>query len=1679
MGGFRRTASAIERSPKGRVAGILALLTLFVLPATADATTLPGTITKNTTLTVAESPYFGNSTIEPGVTVTVEPGVTFLIGELTVKGTLLADGTSEAPIVFSGGVGKSPGEWERIKFEPGSGASILDHAAVEFGSWSASRGMVEVVKSSPTITNSKFSKSGGFGIRVVNGGAPVIADNAFLENSKQAIKYEAAAGDTGEINIHGNSVEKGGGGIYIWVDLAASVAGSTLSENTVVGTTAGVSLFYSGPDIPNNVSENTLLSNYDNCIYAEGTVAHTSMWQDGGAVLCLDLGVTIASGKTLTMGPGLIMLPGHSITVKGTLIADGNAAAPIVFSSPTEIPGGWEQIKFEPGSGASLLDHVEAKYGSWSTSKGMIEVAGVSPTITNSTFRRSTGYGIKVIESGSPKIEGNRFRSNGTGGLAYSGAGVLAAPSNDWGCASGPKPAGCGDAISGNVSWRPAIQLPELTGHCRGESQCGKGADPVTLATGELSYSHRDLLLTNRSKVPLEFARAYSSGSSADTGLGPGWSQSGLASASELQGGEVLVLRQDGRQDVFEKAEGGYRAPSGVTDSLAKVEGTFQLTALDRTVSRFDSSGRIASITDDHGLETTYAYDGNGRLSTIADPSGQALTFAYNGSNHISSITDSTGREVKFAYSAAGDLESATDALGGVTKYAYDAQHRLTSITDPRGNVILKNTYDSQGRITEQRDGLEDLWKLEYKPAETVVTEPEGGELAYGFDAQSRVVSETDQLGHTTTTAYDAAGNVKEVVRPGGAKWVFGHDGVGNLTSVVDPLERERSYSYDAQNRLTGFTDARGNSWTYEWSAGNDLTKITDPEGGETTVVYSGSGQPLTITDANEHKSEFSYDTRGNQLSATDPLGHKTSFEYNSRNYLTARSLPGLKAEAFEVNALGDVVVRTTPEGHKTKYAYDANGLPRQVTDPAEGVWKIERNAMERPIAFIDPLGQESRVAYDGNLRPTKLTNRRGKETTYGYDLANRLTEVHAPEGGDWAYGYDPRGNRTSATDPRENETTYGYDLLDRMTSASGPLEVATEYGYDANGDLTSVQDPRGNTTSYVFDKLGRLTEVVQPLEKTTGFTYDAVGNMLSRTTAIGTVEYGHDAANRLTKVSSGESTSRSFGYDAANRLTTATDAEGHKIEIGHTEEGRVSSINDGRGQSLSRSYDPRGLLTKQVDGRGTLEYGYDKLGRVTSLTDPQSKALGFAYNPEGDLAEVTRPNGVTTTNVYDDAGRLAETTSKTTEPLNVLESLEYDYDPAGNVASKVDQRLEQQTGYEYDALNRLTEFNPPGEGSTSYDYDAAGNRTEADGITYAYNALNQLTESSDGTTYRYDGAGRLTEKINAGEETTYEWDPLDHLAKVEGPTETASYSYDALERLSERRAGEATQVTHYGDLTDRATYLTNGAGEATTSYVQGPLGLIEQRSGEATRFPLTDAHGDVTAITGPSGEVESRQSYDAWGAQLSGPTLEMGYLGAYQRPTDPLSGLIQMGARVYDPALGRFASEDPVYGHFGIGTSFDRYLYVWDNPVNRYDLNGRDVCVFGACAGDAGESIAGFPGELDKGAHYVEKGAEKMGTAAAGAADDAWDWTAPGRGWLADRSRDFWKDHGLPLENVYRFAGANWQLCVKGAAAGAAFGAGAGTAAFGVGAVPGAIGGGFFGCGSVVGANYLFELGL
>jgi len=261
-------------------------------------------------------------------------------------------------------------------------------------------------------------------------------------------------------------------------------------------------------------------------------------------------------------------------------------------------------------------------------------------------------------------------------------------------------------------------------------------------------------------------------------------------------------------------------------------------------------------------------------------------------------------------------------------------------------------------------------------------------------------------------------------------------------------------------------------------------------------------------------------------------------------------------------------------------------------------------------------------------------------------------------------------------------------------------------------------------------------------------------------------------------------------------------------------------------------------------------------------------------------------------------------------------------------------------------------------------------------------------------------------------------------------------------------------------------------------SYLQGPGGLVEQRSGEATSYPLADAHGDITTILDGAAEVTSRQAWDPWGVQLNGPGLEMGWLGAQQRRSDPATGLTQMGVRPYGPEFGSFIAEDPVLGHVGRGVTMNRYPYAWNDPMNRYDLAGRDVCAptpWGpACASDAEEGVVEITKEIEEGWGIAKEGLEEVRGASTSVADAAWDWTAPGRGFVAERARGFWKKHGDTVEPIYNFAAEHWQECRDGARAGAPGGAAIGAFAGPQAIAPGALAGGTIGCVGTAGAYEL-----
>jgi RHS repeat-associated protein len=124
------------------------------------------------------------------------------------------------------------------------------------------------------------------------------------------------------------------------------------------------------------------------------------------------------------------------------------------------------------------------------------------------------------------------------------------------------------------------------------------------------------------------------------------------------------------------------------------------------------------------------------------------------------------------------------------------------------------------------------------------------------------------------------------------------------------------------------------------------------------------------------------------------------------------------------------------------------------------------------------------------------------------------------------------------------------------------------------------------------------------------------------------------------------------------------------------------------------------------------------------------------------------------------------------------------------------------------------------------------------------------------------------------------------------------------------------------------------------------------------TTYYHTDGLGSVVAASNQAGELLWRKDYAPFGHQIDQtPDIEkLGYTG---KPHDALLGLTNLGARYYDPHLGRFMSPDPVGFVESNPMSFNRYAYVNNNPYKYVDPDGEFLNFAAKFVLDVGVNIA------------------------------------------------------------------------------------------------------------------------
>ncbi len=189
------------------------------------------------------------------------------------------------------------------------------------------------------------------------------------------------------------------------------------------------------------------------------------------------------------------------------------------------------------------------------------------------------------------------------------------------------------------------------------------------------------------------------------------------------------------------------------------------------------------------------------------------------------------------------------------------------------------------------------------------------------------------------------------------------------------------------------------------------------------------------------------------------------------------------------------------------------------------------------------------------------------------------------------------------------------------------------------------------------------------------------------------------------------------------------------------------------------------------------------------------------------------------------------------------------------------------------------------------------------------YDANGNQTASSAGQALAYNGADQTTSLKRAG-----------------GSALAATYA----------GANQVERATA-GTTTFTNTLLGVSAG-GTTGYTRDPAGALVGIRGANRSYYLFDGLGSVVAVTSSSGSVTNSYTYDPFGvttetkALLTNVFNPWRYTGQYQ---DTSTGLYKMGARYYQPELGRWTQQDPS------GADANAYLYAGGNPVNFVDPSG------------------------------------------------------------------------------------------------------------------------------------------
>jgi RHS repeat-associated protein len=663
------------------------------------------------------------------------------------------------------------------------------------------------------------------------------------------------------------------------------------------------------------------------------------------------------------------------------------------------------------------------------------------------------------------------------------------------------------------------------------------------------------------------------------------------------------------------------------------------------------------------------------------------------------------------------------------------------------------------------------------------------------------------------------------------------------------------AWTFDSQGRLVSQSEPNGNQITLTYDGSSRLTTISHSNGQSLSLAYNPLGRIAQLTDYAGQVTAYSYDASGEFLqSVTAPGSVTTGYTYNPSNgagryALTGVTYPDNTHQYYAYDTQGRLSAQWRDNNTEwVEITYDGLGSIF-IKDAANAVTTIRQGTRGQILTAQDAMGSRVRLQTDVSFNLTGLVGPDGSRSTQTYDRSGNPVQNTDPQGNLTSTGYTTDFNRLDwLIDARGSRTDFSYDTVGNPTRTTYADASYEQAAYDSNGNLTSVTNRRGQTIQFTYNNLGQVSRKTYPGNQTVDYTYNAVGNLTSITDSLqGATTMQYDARNFMTRIAYPDGHWFTFEYNPAGQRTRRTGDDGYVLNYTYDVAGRLQKISDGASATIiTYTYDSVGRMSREDKGNGTsTTYAYDAAGQLTSLVNyaPSNSVqsrFDYTYDANGQRTSMTTLQG-TTTYTYDTLGQL------TGVQYPDSSQTAYTYDALGNRVSVTENGT--ITSYTANNLNQYTQA-----GDTTYTYDADGNLTGETGpsgtTTYTYDIENRLTGVSTPTgdtwMYTYDALGNRVETTYNGVTTHSVYDPVglvDLAAEYQDGSLSARYVHGS--GLVSRISGSGSPAYYAYDGSANTRQVTDQTGVVANSYDYDPYGkTLEETESISNPFQFVGRYG-------------------------------------------------------------------------------------------------------------------------------------------------------------------------------------------------------------------------------------------